>query len=100
MVERESSKTFTHIKKMMYTEPKALHLFLNKLAKSVILYLNTQIQASAQSVIILNTFGGVLTARDYSQFSLYYIHQIINHLLKEYEDCKVPVTLFTKGAGQ
>ncbi|RXK32742.1 uroporphyrinogen decarboxylase [Arsenophonus endosymbiont of Bemisia tabaci Asia II 3] len=100
MVEGRSSKAFTHIKKMMYTEPKALHLLLDKLAQSVILYLNAQIRAGAQSVMIFDTWGGVLTGPDYHQFSLHYMHQIIDGLQREHEGRKVPVTLFTKGGGQ
>ncbi|CAA2930642.1 Uroporphyrinogen decarboxylase [Arsenophonus endosymbiont of Bemisia tabaci Q2] len=100
MVEGRSSKAFTHIKKMMYTEPKALHLLLDKLSQSVILYLNAQIRAGAQSVMIFDTWGGVLTGPDYHQFSLHYMHQIIDGLQREHEGRKVPVTLFTKGGGQ
>lgn len=69
MVEGGSSKAFTVIKKMMYADPQALHLLLDKLAKSVTLYLNAQIKAGAQSVMIFDTWGGVLTGRDYQQFS-------------------------------
>ena len=92
-----SSKAFTVIKKMMYAEPQALHALLDKLAKSVTLYLNAQIKAGAQSVM---TRGGVLTGRDYQQFSLYYMHKIVDGLLRENEGRRVPVTLFTKGGGQ
>ena len=60
MVEGGSSKAFTVIKKMMYAEPQALHALLDKLAKSVTLYLNAQIKAGAQSVMIFDTWGGVL----------------------------------------
>ena len=84
---------------MMYAEPQALHALLDKLAKSVTLYLNAQIKAGAQSVMIL-TRGGVLTGRDYQQFSLYYMHKIVDGLLRENEGRRVPVTLFTKGGGQ
>lgn len=55
MVEGGSSKAFTMIKKMMYAEPLALHALLDKLAKSVTLYLNAQIKAGAQSVMIFDT---------------------------------------------
>ncbi len=55
MVEGGSSKAFTVIKKMMYADPQALHLLLDKLAKSVTLYLNAQIKAGAQSVMIFDT---------------------------------------------
>ncbi|MEX6378004.1 MULTISPECIES: uroporphyrinogen decarboxylase [Providencia] len=100
MIEGGSSKAFTKIKKMMYEEPNALHLLLDKLADSVILYLNAQIRAGAQSVMIFDTWGGVLTKRDYQQFSLHYMHKIIDGLQRENEGRRVPVTLFTKGGGQ
>ncbi len=61
MVEGRGSKAFIHIKKMMYTEPKSLHLMLDKLTKSIILYLNAQIRAGAQSVMIFDIWCGVLT---------------------------------------
>lgn len=54
----------------MYADPQALHALLDKLAKSVTLYLNAQIKAGAQAVMIFDTWGGVLTGRDYQQFSL------------------------------
>ena len=100
MVEGSSSKAFTKIKKMMYSEPSVLHALLDKLAESVILYLNAQIRAGAQSVMIFDTWGGVLTGRDYRNFSLYYMHKIVDSLLHESEGRRVPVTLFTKGGGQ
>lgn len=100
MVEGGSSKTFTKLKKMMYAEPETLHLMLDKLADSVILYLNAQIRAGAQSVMIFDTWGGVLTGRDYLAFSLHYMHKIVDGLQRESEGRRVPVTLFTKGGGQ
>ncbi|MFX4088789.1 uroporphyrinogen decarboxylase family protein, partial [Sphingobium yanoikuyae] len=96
MIEGGSSKAFTKIKKMMYSEPQALHLLLDKLADSVILYLNAQIKAGAQSIMIFDTWGGVLTGRDYQLFSLQYMHKIVDGLIRENEGRKVPVTLFTK----
>ncbi|MBS0057515.1 uroporphyrinogen decarboxylase [Yersinia sp. Marseille-Q3913] len=100
MVEGGSSKAFTKLKKMMYAEPQTLHLLLDKLADSVILYLNAQIKAGAQSVMVFDTWGGVLTGRDYLEFSLNYMHKIVNGLTRENEGRRVPVTLFTKGGGQ
>lgn len=100
MVEGGSSKAFTKIKKMMYEDPNTLHLLLDKLADSVILYLNAQIRAGAQSIMIFDTWGGVLTKRDYLQFSLNYMHKIIDGLIRENDGRRVPVTLFTKGGGQ
>ncbi|KTR98619.1 uroporphyrinogen decarboxylase [Pantoea dispersa] len=100
MVEGGSSKAFTKIKKMMYAEPQTLHALLDKLAESVILYLNAQIKAGAQSVMVFDTWGGVLTGRDYREFSLYYMHKIVDSVLHENEGRRVPITLFTKGGGQ
>ncbi|VAX77171.1 Uroporphyrinogen decarboxylase [Serratia symbiotica] len=100
MVEGGSSKVFSKIKKMMYVEPATLHLLLDKLADSVILYLNAQIKAGAQSVMVFDTWGGVLTSRDYREFSLYYMHKIVDGLVRENDARQVPVTLFTKGGGQ
>lgn len=99
MVEGGSSKAFTKIKKMAFAAPQSLHLLLDKLADSVILYLNAQIAAGAQSVMIFDTWGGVLSPRDYKEFSLQYMHKIVNGLTRENEGCKVPVTLFTKNGG-
>ncbi|BBP44475.1 uroporphyrinogen decarboxylase [Thiosulfativibrio zosterae] len=100
MVEGGSSKTFAIIKAMMFDEPKMLHQILDVLADSVIAYLNAQIQAGAQAVQIFDTWGGVLTPRDYNEFSLRYMAKIVDGLIKEYDGRKVPCILFTKGGGQ
>ncbi len=99
MVEGGSSKAFTKIKKMAFADPKALHLLLDKLADSVTLYLNAQIAAGAQSVMIFDTWGGVLSPRDYREFSLSYMEKIVAGLTRESEGMRVPVTLFTKNGG-
>ncbi|AHG78999.1 Uroporphyrinogen decarboxylase [Mannheimia varigena USDA-ARS-USMARC-1388] len=99
MVEGGSSKAFTKIKKMLYADPQILHKLLDKLADSVILYLNAQIKAGAQSVMVFDTWGGVLAHNDYKEFSLRYMHKIVDGLIRENEGRKVPVTLFTKGGG-
>ncbi|AUG98751.1 uroporphyrinogen decarboxylase [Pectobacteriaceae bacterium CE70] len=100
MVEGGSSKVFTVIKKMMFTSPDTLHLLLDKLADSVTLYLNAQIKAGVQAVMIFDTWGGALSCADYREFSLHYMHKIVDGLLREHEGRRVPVTLFTKGGGQ
>ena len=99
MVEGGSSKAFTKIKKMLYAEPQLLHALLDKVADSVILYLNAQIKAGALAVMVFDTWGGVLAHRDYLDFSLQYMHKIVDGLIREHEGRKVPVTLFTKGGG-
>ena len=100
MVEGGSSKTFSKVKALLFDQPETMHLLLDKLAQSVTSYLNAQIQAGAQAVMIFDTWGGVLTLRDYQAFSLQYMQQIVNGLQREHHGQKVPVILFSKGAGQ
>tara|TARA_R110001592_G_scaffold108581_2_gene303246 strand:+ start:4575 stop:5639 length:1065 start_codon:yes stop_codon:yes gene_type:complete len=100
MVEGSGSKFFTKIKKMAFAEPQTLHLLLDKLADSVIAYLNAQIAAGAQSVMVFDTWGGILSPRDYKDFSLQYMHKIVDGLTRSYDGQKIPVTLFTKNGGQ
>ncbi len=99
MVEGASSKEYSHIKGMMFDQPTLLHQLLDTTAKSVISYLNAQIAAGAQAVMVFDTWGGVLTPRDYREFSLRYMQQIVDGLHREHEGRRVPVVLFTKGGG-
>ncbi|CAM4437875.1 MAG: Uroporphyrinogen decarboxylase [Legionellaceae bacterium] len=100
MVEGQSSKNFSLIKGMMYSEPHLLHQLLSLLSDSVIAYLSAQIKAGAQAVMIFDTWGGILTPRDYIEFSLNYMKKIIQSLPKENEGRTVPIILFTKNGGQ
>ncbi len=100
MVEGGSSKDFGKVKGMMYDNPTALHMLLDKLADSVILYLNAQIAAGAQAVQIFDTWGGSLTPQTFQEFSLRYMEKIVAGLTKEADGREVPVVLFTKGGGQ
>ena len=100
MVEGGSSKDFRHIKQMMYATPEVMHALLDKLAQSVTTYLNEQIRSGAQAVQIFDTWGGVLSGPMYKEFSLKYMQQIVNGLIREHEGRRVPVILFTKNGGQ
>lgn len=100
MVEGGSSKDFAKVKGMMFDEPKQMHALLNVLADSVIAYLNAQIAAGAQSVMLFDTWGGALSTSNYQEFSLAYMQKIIAGLNRENEGRTVPVTLFTKGGSQ
>ena len=100
MIEGGSSKDFRHIKGMMYSEPATLHKLLDKLADSVILYLNEQIRCGAQAVQIFDTWGGSLSGPMYLEFSLKYMQKIAAGLIRENEGRKVPVIMFTKNGGQ
>lgn len=99
MVEGGSSKDFRHIKAMLYSEPKVLHALLDKLALSVVDYLNAQIKAGAQAVQIFDTWGGNLSDVAYLEFSLKYMQKIVDGLIRDYDGRRVPVILFTKGGG-
>ncbi|MDX8408564.1 MAG: uroporphyrinogen decarboxylase [Mariprofundales bacterium] len=97
MVEGGGSKSFSIIKKMLFDNPQALHQLLGKLADGVAAYLNAQIASGVQAVQIFDTWGGVLTTRDYREFSLDYMQRIIDQLTRQHEGRKVPVILYTKG---
>jgi uroporphyrinogen decarboxylase len=100
MVEGGSSKDFAKVKGMMYDRPDLMHKLLDTTAQSVTSYLNAQVAAGAQALMIFDTWGGSLTPRDYKEFSLRYMEQIVAGLSREAEGRKVPVILFTKGGGQ
>lgn len=97
MVEGRSTRDFSEIKRLVYGDPDAAHKLLDTLADAVTVYLQAQIAAGAQSLMIFDTWGGVLSARDYEDFSLRSMTQIVNTLKQQHPE--VPVTLFTKGGG-
>ncbi|HEU4655092.1 MAG TPA: uroporphyrinogen decarboxylase [Steroidobacteraceae bacterium] len=99
VVEGGSSREFSRIKALMYNEPATLHALLDLLARSTLTYLNAQVRAGAQAVMIFDTWGGVLTPTQYMEFSLRYMQQIVAELIREHEGRRVPVILFTKGGG-
>lgn len=99
MVEGGSSKDFRKSKAMLYDNPQAMHLLLDKLAQSVTSYLNGQILAGAQAVQIFDSWGGSLSSAAYQEFSLAYMRKIVNGLIRENDGRKVPVIVFTKGGG-
>lgn len=99
MVEGGSSKDFRTIKKMLFQTPDVLHALLDKLANTVIDYLNAQIDAGAQAVQIFDTWGGVLSTGNYHAFSLDYMKKIVAGLKRNNEGRPVPVIVFTKNGG-
>jgi len=97
MVEGGGSKNFSKVKAMAFNEPATMHLLLGKLADAVAAYLNAQIANGAQAVQIFDTWGGILTTRDYKAFSLDYMQRIVSQLTRSHEGRRVPVILYTKG---
>ncbi|MCW8442839.1 uroporphyrinogen decarboxylase [Fluoribacter gormanii] len=98
MVEGRSSRDFKRILHLIYTENEAAHMLLNKLAVSVANYLIEQIKAGVNSVMLFDTWGGILTPENYQKFSLGYMQQIVQQIKATYPH--IPVILFTKGGGQ
>ncbi|MCG5496876.1 uroporphyrinogen decarboxylase [Ectothiorhodospira variabilis] len=100
MVEGSSSKDFALLKGMMFDDPDTLHHLLSVLADTVIAYLNAQIAAGAQAVMVFDTWGGALSPENYRKFSLQYMQRIVDGLTREADGRRVPVVLFTKGGAQ
>lgn len=100
MVEGGSSKEYGKVKGLLYDNPKAMHLLLDKLADSVTSYLNAQIAAGAQAAMIFDTWGGTLTPSTYQEFSLRYMENIVKNLTRTVDGETIPVILFTKGGMQ
>jgi len=98
MIEGASSKTFAKTKAMLFNEPKMLHLLLAKLADSVIAYLDQQVQSGADSLMVFDTWGGVLSRQNYLDFSLSYMQKIVNGVKAKHPN--TPITLFSKNGGK
>jgi len=99
-VEGSGSDDFRNLKSMLYSRPDLLHRILEVNARAVTDYLNAQIEAGAQAVMLFDTWGGNLTASGYREFSLAYSARVISGLRRESAGRRVPVILFTRGGGQ
>jgi uroporphyrinogen decarboxylase len=82
---------------MLHARPELLHRILEVNARAVTDYLNAQIEAGAQAVMLFDTWGGILSHPDYETFSLAYSRKIFAGLVKEHAGARVPSILFTKG---
>lgn len=98
MVEGCSGTDYKRVLKLMYNEPAAMHRLLTKLSDAVVVYLEEQIRAGVNALMIFDTWGGILTTANYQAFSLYYMTRIVQQLKTKYPH--IPITLFTKGGGQ
>jgi len=108
MVEGGGSDDFRQVKKMLYARPDLMHRMLSVTADAVRDYLNAQIRAGAQAVMIFDTWGGVLPDGHYQRFSLAYMRRVLEGLSLEREErgpdgsvrrVRVPSIVFTKGGG-
>jgi len=107
MVEGGGSDDFRQIKTMLYRRPDLLHRILAVNADAVAAYLNAQIEAGAQAVMIFDSWGGVLSDRAFEEFSLAYVRRVLSRLVRERDEpadggvrrVRVPSIVFTKGGG-
>jgi uroporphyrinogen decarboxylase len=99
MIEGGGSRDFARAKSLIAGDPQAAHRLLGKLARTTTDYLNAQVAAGADALMIFDTWGGALATPDYLEFSLAYMERIVAGLVREREGRRVPVILFTKGGG-
>lgn len=99
MVEGGSSRDFATIKGLASDDPALLTRLLDVVATATADYLNAQIESGAQAIMIFDTWGGVLSRPDYRRFSLASMQKILENLQRDYGGTRIPVILFTKGAG-
>ena len=99
MVEGRGSDDFRTVKSMLYDRPDLMHHILKINAAAVAAYLNAQIDAGAQAVMIFDTWGGALADGVYQAFSLSYMRQVISQLKREHNGERIPCIVFTKGGG-
>jgi len=97
MVEGQGSSDYRLIKSMLYSRPDLLHRILEVNAEATVQYLNAQIEAGAQAVMIFDSWGGVLANGAFQEFSLAYTRKVIEGLKREHGGERVPVIAFTKG---
>ena len=99
MVEGRGSRDFPAVKAMLRSRPELLHHILEMNCRAVIAYLNAQIEAGAQVVMVFDTWGGTLSAAEYLEFSLAYMRRVVEGIARERDGQRVPNILFTKGCG-
>jgi len=99
MVEGGGSDDFRTIKTMLYARPDLLHHILDINARAVIAYLNAQIEAGAQAVMVFDTWGGALSDAAYHEFSLEYLRRVVAGLHRSWDGQTIPSIVFTKGGG-
>jgi uroporphyrinogen decarboxylase len=99
MVEGGGSDDFRRVKTMLYDRPDLMHHILQTNAQAVAAYLNAQVDAGAQALMLFDTWGGALADGAYQQFSLDYMRQVLTQLKREKDGQQIPVIVFTKGGG-
>ena len=99
MVEGAGSDDYRLVKSLLYSRPDLMHRILEVNAAAVARYLNAQIEAGAQAVMIFDSWGGVLADGAFQTFSLAYTQRVLAQLTREHDGRRVPHIVFTKGGG-
>lgn len=100
MLEGGGSERFAKAKSLLHDDPRTAHRLLDINAQAVTAYLNAQVQAGAQALMVFDTWGGVLSAAHYREFSLRYLHQVVQSLSRGTGPEQIPLILFSKGVHQ
>ena len=99
MVEGAGSDDYRLVKSMLYARPDLMHRILAINADSVAAYLNAQIDAGAQAVMVFDSWGGVLADGAFQRFSLEYTRRVVAKLQRTKDGQRIPCIVFTKGGG-
>ena len=99
MVEGAGSDDYRLVKSMLYGRPDLMERILEVNAQAVAAYLNAQIDAGAQAVMVFDSWGGVLADGAFQRFSLRWTQQVVAALQREKDGARIPVIVFTKGGG-
>ncbi|AGX86983.1 uroporphyrinogen decarboxylase [Candidatus Symbiobacter mobilis] len=99
MVEGSGSTDFRTARTMLYRRPDLLNRVLRVNADTVASFLNAQIEAGAQAVMLFDSWGGVLSGAAYEEFDLSPLRRVLSRLHREYDGVRIPRIVFAKGAG-
>ncbi|MGX3010185.1 uroporphyrinogen decarboxylase [Helicobacter sp. 23-1044] len=97
MIEGQGSKNYANSKKMLYQNPQLLHALMARISDELSAYLEAQIRAGADAVMLFDSWAGALEGSAYLEFGFKYILAIVSHLKAKYP--KTPIIVFPKGVG-
>jgi len=100
MIEGGGSKDFNKAKTILYKRPDLMRHILEVNTDAIAQYLNAQIEAGVQAIMIFDSWGGILSQQAYRDFSLYYIEKVLSKVHKQMDGQRIPSIVFTKGGGQ
>ena len=94
MIEGGGSRNYAEVKRMMFSEPQTFHRLLDKIADTIILYLNAQIESGAQVIQLFDSWAGELSPKDYAEFALPYQQKIFGSINRS-----APSIIYINGSG-